>query len=125
MTETPAGGPAVLRTVTPTASVMLAPNPSPMTLEGTNTWMLRGGDAGDTGGYVVIDAGPPDESHLARVAAVGPIELILLTHGHPDHSGGSARLAELTGAPVLALDRRFGSRCRPATTSTSAGCTSR
>ena len=59
-------------------------------------------------GYVVIDAGPPTEAHLARVAAAGPIELILLTHGHPDHSGGSARLAELTGAPVLALDRQFG-----------------
>ena len=59
-------------------------------------------------GYIVIDAGPPDESHLARVAAVGTVELILLTHGHPDHSGGSARLAELTGAPVLALDRQFG-----------------
>jgi glyoxylase-like metal-dependent hydrolase (beta-lactamase superfamily II) len=91
--------------VTASASVMLAPNPSPMTLEGTNTWMLRGEDAQ---GYVVIDAGPPTEAHLARVAAVGPIELILLTHGHPDHSGGSERLAELTGAPVLALDRKFG-----------------
>ena len=109
MTTTPAGdGPVsatALRAVTPAASVMLAPNPSPMTLEGTNTWMLRGADAT---GYIVIDAGPPDESHLARVAAVGTVELILLTHGHPDHSGGSARLAELTGAPVLALDRQFG-----------------
>ena len=99
------GATPVLRAVTPSASVMLAPNPSPMTLEGTNTWMLR---AGEAQGYIVIDAGPPNEAHLARVAAAGPVELILLTHGHPDHSGGSARLAELTGAPVLALDRQFG-----------------
>jgi glyoxylase-like metal-dependent hydrolase (beta-lactamase superfamily II) len=97
--------PAVLRSVTPSASVMLAENPSPMTLEGTNTWLLR---TGDSQGFIVIDAGPPTEAHVARVAAVGKIELVLLTHGHPDHSGGSARLAELTGAPVLALDPTYG-----------------
>ncbi len=107
----------VLRPVTPSASVLLAPNPSPMTLEGTNTWLLRGGDAGEQDGYIVVDAGPADEAHLAAVAAVGTIELILLTHGHPDHSGGSARLAELTGAPVHALDRRSASRCAPGTRS--------
>src|ERR1700710_1674218 len=93
-----------LRSVTASASVLLAPNPSPMTLEGTNTWLLRGATAAETDGSIVIDAGPPDEDHVAAVAALGKIELILLTHGHIDHSGGSARLAELTGAPVLALD---------------------
>ena len=108
MSEIDGGTGPVLRPVTPSASVMLAPNPSPMTLEGTNTWLLRGGSGESEHGYVVIDAGPPTEAHLARVAAAGRIELILLTHGHPDHSGGSARLAELTGAPVLALDRNFG-----------------
>jgi glyoxylase-like metal-dependent hydrolase (beta-lactamase superfamily II) len=97
--------PAVLRSVTPSASVMLAENPSPMTLEGTNTWLLRAGDADS---YIVIDAGPPSDAHVARVAAIGRIELVLLTHGHPDHSGGSAKLAELTGAPVLALDPKYG-----------------
>ena len=40
------------------ASVLLAPNPSPMTLEGTNTWMLRGSGAPESDGYIVIDAGP-------------------------------------------------------------------
>jgi glyoxylase-like metal-dependent hydrolase (beta-lactamase superfamily II) len=99
---------AVLRPVTTSASVLLAPNPSPMTLEGTNTWLLKGPDAAETDGYIVIDAGPSDESHLAAVAALGKIDLILLTHGHPDHSGGSARLADLTGAPVYALDTTFG-----------------
>ena len=103
---------ASLRPVTASASVLLAPNPSAMTLEGTNTWMLRGSGAAESDGYVVIDAGPSDESHLAAVAALGKVELILLTHGHPDHSGGSARLAELTGAPVLALDEQFGQPLR-------------
>lgn len=102
---TPGAG---LRPVTASASVLLAPNPSAMTLEGTNTWILRGAAAAESDGCVVIDAGPPDETHLTAVAAVGKIELILLTHGHPDHGGGSARLAELTGAPVLALDAKFG-----------------
>ena len=89
-----------LRRVTGTASVVLAPNPGPMTLEGTNTWVLRG----DTEGCVVVDPGPLHEGHLAVVAAQGPVELVLLTHGHLDHSEGAARLAELTGAPVRALD---------------------
>lgn len=120
---TPAPTPAVLRSVTPSASVLLAPNPSPMTLEGTNTWMLRGASAAESDGFIVIDAGPSDESHLAAVAALGKVELILLTHGHPDHSGGSARLAELTGAPVLALDEQFGRPLRAGETIRQSGLT--
>jgi glyoxylase-like metal-dependent hydrolase (beta-lactamase superfamily II) len=73
---------------------ILAPNPGPMTLEGTNTYRLTGG-----GGVVVVDPGPHDEDHLARVAA-GGVDLILLTHGHPDHADGAPRLSDLTGAPV-------------------------
>lgn len=115
--------PAKLRPVTASASVLLAPNPSPMTLEGTNTWLLRGSGAAESDGYIVIDAGPADESHLAAVAALGKVELILLTHGHPDHSGGSARLAELTGAPVLALDEQFGQPLRAGDTIRQSGLT--
>lgn len=85
----------VLRPVTPYAAVLLAENPSPMTLEGTNSWVL--------GGRVVVDPGPDDEAHLAALAGTGP-DLILLTHGHPDHSTGAPRLHELTGAPVRAAD---------------------
>ncbi len=90
------------------ATVLLAPNPGPMTLEGTNTWLLRA--PGDVG-CVVVDPGPDDPAHLAAVAAAGPVELILLTHGHPDHSAGAATLHQLTGAPVRALDpaHRLGS----------------
>jgi glyoxylase-like metal-dependent hydrolase (beta-lactamase superfamily II) len=92
-----------LRQVTPDAGVVLAPNPGPMTLDGTNTWVLRSPDAESC---VVVDPGPLHEGHLAAVAACGPVEVVLLTHGHHDHSEGAARFAELTGAPVRALDPR-------------------
>jgi glyoxylase-like metal-dependent hydrolase (beta-lactamase superfamily II) len=90
-----------MRQVTETAGVVLAPNPGPMTLDGTNTWVLRerGYD-----GCIVIDPGPLLEEHLQEVAAHGPVDVVLLTHGHFDHSEGAARFAELTGAKVRALD---------------------
>ncbi|HEY7048577.1 MAG TPA: MBL fold metallo-hydrolase [Jatrophihabitantaceae bacterium] len=97
------------RAVTPLATVVLAANPGIMTLDGTNTWLLRAPDSSDT---VVIDPGPADETHLAAVvAAAGRVATVLLTHGHADHSEGAARLRDLTGAPVRALDpaHRLGS----------------
>jgi glyoxylase-like metal-dependent hydrolase (beta-lactamase superfamily II) len=91
---------------TPRATCVLAPNPSPMTLDGTNTWLIaeRGSSS-----VVVVDPGPDDEGHLRRVhadAVAGDrrVAKILLTHGHLDHSAGAARLAALTGAPVQAAD---------------------
>ena len=90
------------RHVTPYAAVVLASNPSLMTLEGTNTWLLRSPDADSA---IVVDPGPDDEGHLeAVVAAAGKVAGILLTHGHLDHSEGARRLAELTGSSVRALD---------------------
>ena len=91
----------MLRPVTPLAAVLLAENPSPMTLDGTNTWVLR---APGEEACVVIDPGEDDDVHLGRVAAQGPVALVLLTHRHHDHAGGARRFAELTGAPVRALD---------------------
>lgn len=90
---------ASLELVTPRATRVLAPNPGPMTLDGTNTWLLRepGGEAS-----VVVDPGPLEEAHLAQVAAAGPVALIVLTHGHPDHAEGAGRLREMTGAPIVA-----------------------
>lgn len=76
-----------------------AGNPGPMTLDGTNTWVLATG-----AGTVVVDPGPELESHLAAVAALGPVALGVVTHHHADHCGGVARFRELTGAPVLARD---------------------
>jgi glyoxylase-like metal-dependent hydrolase (beta-lactamase superfamily II) len=75
-----------------------------MTLDGTNTWVLR---APGAVGCVVVDPGPLHERHLAEVAACGPVEAVLLTHGHPDHSEGAASLAALTGASVRALDPAY------------------
>ncbi|MBN9098785.1 MULTISPECIES: MBL fold metallo-hydrolase [unclassified Pseudonocardia] len=91
-----------LRSVTPLASVLLARNPSAMTLEGTNSWVLRAPGVEEC---VVVDPGDEDDEHLERVAEQGPVALVLLTHRHHDHAGGAARFAELTGAPVRALDR--------------------
>jgi glyoxylase-like metal-dependent hydrolase (beta-lactamase superfamily II) len=90
------------RAVTPFASVVLAANPGPMTLTGTNTWLLGAADSADA---IVVDPGPDDMTHLSAVAtAAGRVATILLTHGHSDHSGGARRLHELTGARVRALD---------------------
>jgi glyoxylase-like metal-dependent hydrolase (beta-lactamase superfamily II) len=88
------------------AHVVLAPNPSPMTLEGTNTWVLLEPGAARA---AVVDPGPLDEGHLAAVLAAverrgARVSTILLTHGHPDHAESARRFAELTGAPVRALD---------------------
>ncbi|WBB78821.1 MBL fold metallo-hydrolase [Micromonospora sp. WMMD882] len=83
-------------------TLLRAPNPGPMTLDGTNTWILG---TPDGPGRIVVDPGPADEGHLARIAAHAPIRLVLITHGHPDHTEGAARLAELLGgAPVRAVD---------------------
>ncbi len=94
-------GPATARAVN-----VLAPNPSAMTLDGTNTWILSepGSDLA-----VVVDPGPLDEGHLRHVVATAErtgkrVALTLLTHGHPDHAAGAARFAELTGTRVRALD---------------------
>jgi glyoxylase-like metal-dependent hydrolase (beta-lactamase superfamily II) len=80
-----------------------------MTLDGTNTWILR-----EPGSHrsVVIDPGPLHESHLTRVLSrAGEVGVVLLTHGHLDHSEGAARFAELAGCGVRALDpsHRLGS----------------
>ncbi len=92
--------------VTARATCVLAPNPGPMTLEGTNTWVLMEPGATDC---VVVDPGPLDEQHLQRVLDVvalargARVALTLLTHGHPDHAESAWRFAALTGAPVRAM----------------------
>jgi glyoxylase-like metal-dependent hydrolase (beta-lactamase superfamily II) len=82
----------------PWARCITAPNPGPITLDGTNSWVL-GDDA-----VVVVDPGPLVEDHLLGLAMSGRVEQILLTHGHRDHSEGAHRLHELTGAPLRAWD---------------------
>jgi glyoxylase-like metal-dependent hydrolase (beta-lactamase superfamily II) len=77
---------------------VLAPNPGLRELDGTNTWVVGDEPA------VVIDPGPEHEGHLAEVVrAAGSVGRIVLTHDHPDHAPGAARVAELTTAPVSAI----------------------
>jgi glyoxylase-like metal-dependent hydrolase (beta-lactamase superfamily II) len=79
---------------------ILAPNPSPMTFRGTNTYLLGDRD------IAVIDPGPLNEAHLeAILGSVGQgqrISHILVTHAHLDHSPLAEVLGRATGAPVLA-----------------------
>ena len=79
----------------------LAPNPGPMSLDGTQSYLIA---APESRGVVVVDPGPLDEVHLAELAAAGDVELVLITHHHIDHTEASERFHELTGAPVRALD---------------------
>lgn len=88
---------------------VLAPNANLMTLDGTNTWVLRppGSDRA-----VVIDPGPPDAGHLDAVAeAAGRVDVVLLTHHHLDHSEAAKEFATRMGCGVRALDpeQRLGS----------------
>src|SRR3978361_626766 len=93
-----------LRPITDTASVLLADNPGLMTLEGTNTWVLRGPRSDE---LVVIDPGPGEDEHIDRVAALGRIALVLISHRHIDHTDGIDKLVGLTGAPGGAAGARF------------------
>lgn len=87
------------------AQCVLAPNASPMTLDGTNTWVLR---AGPEGRSIVVDPGPLDDTHLSAVGdAAGDVAVVLLTHGHADHSEGARAFAERVGCGVRALDPTF------------------
>lgn len=89
------------------ARCVLAPNPSPLTLDGTNTWVIA--EPGSSGA-IVVDPGPEHEGHLRRVLDVARaggdrrVVQIVLTHGHPDHAAGAARFGAMSGAPVGALD---------------------
>jgi glyoxylase-like metal-dependent hydrolase (beta-lactamase superfamily II) len=84
------------------ARCVLAPNAGAMTLDGTNTWVLREPGAARS---VVVDPGPLDAGHLDAVAAcAGQVSVVLLTHGHLDHSEAARDLAERVGCGVRALD---------------------
>lgn len=93
--------------VTARAHCVLAPNPGPMTLDGTNTWVLV--EPGSTEA-IVIDPGPLDEGHLERVCRVvaeagARVTETVLTHGHHDHAEAAPRFAELTGSRIRAVGR--------------------
>ncbi|MCW2855906.1 MAG: fold metallo-hydrolase [Marmoricola sp.] len=84
---------------------VLAPNANMMTLDGTNTWVLREPGARRS---VVIDPGPPDPSHLAAIEAVaGEVGTVLLTHHHADHSEAAKDFASRWRCGVRALDPEY------------------
>ena len=84
---------------------VLAPNAGVMTLDGTNTWVLR--DAG-SGRSVVVDPGPSIDAHLGAVDAVAEVvAVVLLTHHHADHSEAARAYAERHRCGVRALDPAY------------------
>ena len=98
--------------------LILAPNPSPMTLDGTNTYLI-GDDP-----IVIMDPGPDNDGHLASIEATvagASVETILLTHKHIDHAEVAERAAQLFDAPLASNagpgDRRVtdGDRVGPLT----------
>ena len=83
---------------------LLAPNPGIMTLDGTNTWILRARARG-ADSSIVVDPGPLDEAHLGPLQeAAGNVTQVLLTHGHADHSEAAKEFASRVGCGVRALD---------------------
>ena len=87
-----------LMRLSPLVARVLAPNPSPFTYTGTQTYIVGAEDV------AVIDPGPDDAAHLAAlVDGIGgrPVRAILCTHTHRDHSPAAAPLGALTGAPVI------------------------
>jgi glyoxylase-like metal-dependent hydrolase (beta-lactamase superfamily II) len=85
-----------------TGTCVLAPNADVMTLDGTNTWVLRDPDSSRS---VVVDPGPSIASHLDAIdAAAGDVSVVLLTHHHADHSEAAREYAERHGCGVRALD---------------------
>lgn len=91
MTDSDLGRRAAVRIVR-----VLAPNPGPLTLDGTNTWVVGEHPS------LVIDPGPEDAGHLREILREAHgVAAVLLTHRHPDHAPGAGALATATGAPVL------------------------
>lgn len=91
----------VAQPLAPALRRILAPNPSPMTYRGTNTYLLGTRD------IAVIDPGPESEAHLAAILnacdAAQRITHILVTHSHVDHSPLASALSHRTGAPIFAF----------------------
>lgn len=100
--------PGEAETLLPGVRRLLAPNPSPMTYLGTNTYLVGTSD------IAVIDPGPQNATHLeAILAALAPdqrISHILVTHSHLDHSPLAADLKARTGAPIYAFGKAEAGR---------------
>src|SRR4051794_36178637 len=92
----------------PQVTRVLAPNPSAMTLDGTNTYLV--GEPG-SGEVAIVDPGPDDVAHLAAVEEAlrgrdARCVAVLVTHHHGDHAEAAEPWGTRFGATVAAADRR-------------------
>jgi glyoxylase-like metal-dependent hydrolase (beta-lactamase superfamily II) len=103
----PFGGLAVVEHLDEVTTRILAPNPSHMTLDGTNTYVLGVPGRGEA---LVVDPGPDDAGHLERVRAElarrdAGVRAVVVTHHHHDHAEAAASWAAGFGCPVIAASR--------------------
>ena len=104
------GAEGMVETINPSIRRILAPNPSPMTFTGTNTYLVG------TTEIAVVDPGPDHRNHLnAILDAIGPgtqITKILVTHSHLDHSPLAKALSLRCGAKIYAYGDSFSGRSK-------------
>jgi glyoxylase-like metal-dependent hydrolase (beta-lactamase superfamily II) len=96
--------PGVPSALSPLVRRIVAPNPGPFTGAGTNTYLVGIDEV------AVIDPGPDDKRHIDAIIGASMrerVRWVLLTHTHPDHVPGTARLVKATGAEVLAYGKRL------------------
>ena len=96
--------PGVPSALSPLVRRIVAPNPGPFTGPGTNTYLVGIDEV------AVIDPGPDDKQHIDAIIGASMkerVRWVLLTHTHPDHAPGTARLVKATGAEVLAFGKRL------------------
>jgi glyoxylase-like metal-dependent hydrolase (beta-lactamase superfamily II) len=95
--------PGVPSALSPLVRRIVAPNPGPFTGPGTNTYLVGIDEV------AVIDPGPDDKGHIDAIIGASMkerVRWVLLTHTHPDHGPGTARLVKATKAEVLAFAKR-------------------
>src|SRR5689334_6879331 len=96
--------PGVPSALSPLVRRIIAPNPGPFTGPGTNTYLVGIDEV------AVIDPGPDDTRHIDAIVGASMkerVRWVVLTHTHPDHAPGTARLVKATGAEVLAYGKRL------------------
>ena len=96
--------PGVPSALSPLVRRIVAPNPGPFTGPGTNTYLVGIDEV------AVIDPGPDDKDHIAAIVGGSMkerVRWVVLTHTHPDHWPGTARLVKATGAEVVAFGKHL------------------
>ncbi|HMC92843.1 MAG TPA: MBL fold metallo-hydrolase [Allosphingosinicella sp.] len=98
------GAPATIERLGPNLRRLLAPNPSPFTYTGTQTYIVG------SGSVAVIDPGPDEPGHVAALLGAldgETVAAIVCTHTHRDHSPASRVLQAATGAPIVGCAALF------------------